>query len=363
MRNLLTGNQLIIQAALDAGAQAFFGYPITPATGILEEWIEVKNKLEGKRNLAVLQTEDEMSAGFAMIGAILTGKKAFTATSGPGNVLMQDAFSMAEAMRIPTVAFIMQRGGPSTGTVVYSQSETTLTCFGGNGEGIRIVYSAGSLEELYRIGKKAFNTAWKYRFPTFVLADGYQAKMRGSVAFSANTEKNISSCSFFESQLNGKMPQGSFIQTNEKNNSKKKYTSLRNCYDQEEELGAAIQSSMEGFDSIRQNVVEYEEINSSSKILVIAHGIVGFAVKEALIKNENKIAGLFRPITLSPFPSKELRATVKNKNKIILLESANGQMGRMAKESLMGMNIKIEEKYKPGEGFYPEEIIKIIKHE
>ena len=107
-----------------------------------------------------------MSAGFAMIGAILVGKKAFTATAGPGNILAQDAFAMAENMRLPTVAFIMQRGGPSTGTVIYSQQELNLTCFGGNGEGLRIVYSASGIQDLYDYTIKSFNAAWKYRFPT-----------------------------------------------------------------------------------------------------------------------------------------------------------------------------------------------------
>ena len=88
---------------------------------------------------------------------------------------------MAEAMRIPTVVVVQQRGGPSTATVIYSQQEVTLTCFGGNGEGLRVVYSTSSHQELYDYTIKAFNTAWKYRFPTFVLADGYQAKMRESL--------------------------------------------------------------------------------------------------------------------------------------------------------------------------------------
>jgi 2-oxoglutarate ferredoxin oxidoreductase subunit alpha len=113
------------------------------------------------------------------------------AVGTPGNILMQDAFSMCEAMRIPIVGYINQRGGPSTSTVIYSQSEVNLTAFGGNGNGYRIVYSPSNLQELYDYGIKVFNVAWKYRFPTFLLGDGYQAKMMGEVELYDPKERGI----------------------------------------------------------------------------------------------------------------------------------------------------------------------------
>lgn len=125
-----------------------------------------------------MQTEDELSAGFATTGGVMAGSKAFTATAGSGSVLMQEPMAMAEMMRLPTVTVVQQRGGPSTATVIYSQQEVTLTTMGGNGEGIRVVYSTAGHKDLYDYTIKAFNIAWKYRFPTFVLGDGYQAKMR-----------------------------------------------------------------------------------------------------------------------------------------------------------------------------------------
>ncbi|PIX29925.1 ferredoxin oxidoreductase, partial [Candidatus Berkelbacteria bacterium CG_4_8_14_3_um_filter_42_13] len=126
----------------------FFGYPITPATEILEGWIKTA---EGDKTLNYLQTEDEIAAGFGVIGAILGGKKAFTATAGVGHVLMQDPISMAESERLPFVGIIVQRGGPSTGTVIFSQQEVDLAALGGNGDGLRIVYSAGSVSEVYSL--------------------------------------------------------------------------------------------------------------------------------------------------------------------------------------------------------------------
>lgn len=342
MKELLTGNQVIVKAALDAGAEAFFGYPITPATEILEEWIK---KAERDNRLLALQSTDEIAAGFEMIGAVLAGKKAFTATAGPGNILMQDAFAMAEAMRLPTVAFIMQRGGPSTGTVIYSQSETTLTCFGGNGEGMRIVYSSSSLEELYILGRKAFNAAWKHKFPAFVLSDGYQAKMRGNFASENFYIENISA----EPVLLG---------------GKKDFLSLRNCYNTEEELEEINQETRKEFEKISSEISEYEEIGSDkSKILIIAHGIVAAAAKEAIIKfGLDKKAKLFRPAVLHPFPSEALKNAAKNKKIIIILESSGGQMGRIAKEFLIESKADIREFYRSGRGFFPEEIEVIIKN-
>ena len=130
-RFFMTGNEVIAWAAIAAKADIMYGYPITPQNEIMHYW----TRLAPKHGKKFLQTEDEISAGFTTVGGVLAGLKAFTGTAGPGNVLMQESATMAEMMRIPIVYFIQQRGGPSTATVIYAQQETTLTCFGGNGEG------------------------------------------------------------------------------------------------------------------------------------------------------------------------------------------------------------------------------------
>jgi len=375
MQKLLTGNQIIVQAMLDAGAEAFFGYPITPASEILEGWM--KEACKNKKLISV-QTEDEISAGFALIGSVLAGKKAFTATSGPGNVIMQDAFSMAEAMRLPTVAFIMQRGGPSTGTVIYSQSEVNLTCFGGNGEGMRIVYSPSSLEELYKISRQALFVAWKYRFPVFVLADGYQAKMRGNIAISEKNDVSAEVEPYLlspkKNSLKGKMPEGSYLQTKEKD---RFCASIRNCYNTEEELNTANLSTINAFKKCSSEIEQYKTVNTeNSDTLIIAHGIVATAVHQAInnLEEKNKCFfgnmfcskkdkfGLFRPITLNPFPIEALVKNVKNKERVIIMESAYNQLGRIVKDALGGIEIKIEEIYHSGQGFTPEEVKNIINN-
>jgi len=335
-KKFLMGNQALAQAAVDSGAKIMFGYPITPASEILETWAKF---CQEKKNLSYLQSEDEMAAGFSTIGACLAGVPAFTATAGPGNVLMQDAFSMAEALRIPTVAMIMQRGGLSTSTVIYSQEEVRLTCFGGNGEGLRIAYSTSNLQELYDYTLKAFQVAWKYRFPTFILADGYQAKMMGEV-------KILNSKS--------KVPKVSPIL--------KKGVNLRNCYNLEEEIGGVINNYLKEYQRIRTEIEEHENYQlDGAKIILIAHGIVAAAVKPAIdeLRKKGVAVGLFRPVTLRPFPAKAATKTFGQAEKIIILESAQGQLASLLKDEVI-LKTSPMEFFKPAVGFTPEEIVNTI---
>lgn len=332
MKKFLMGNKILATAAREAGAKLMFGYPITPSTEILETWAQFC--LQDK-SLSFLQTEDEMAAGFATIGACMAGIPAFTATAGPGNILIQDAFSMAEALRVPTVAMIMQRGGMSTSTVIYSQEEVRLTCFGGNGEGFRIVYSTAGLQDLYDYTHKAFAVAWKYRWPTFVLADGYQGKMMGRVDISKKCSKIGSIAPILAKGVN-----------------------LRNCYNLEEEIGKKINEFAKQYENDRKIIEESKTyLIDDSQFVILAHGIVAAASKEATeqLRRKGLKVGLFRPITLRPFPllAKKLLA---GKKRIIFVESALGQMAALAKDELYGLNVPISNLYKPAVGFTPEEI-------
>jgi 2-oxoglutarate/2-oxoacid ferredoxin oxidoreductase subunit alpha len=347
-KQLLTGNEIVVKAALAAGARAYFGYPITPATEIMTEWDQEYEK--NKKKLVFLQTEDEMSAGFAMIGSVLTGMKAFTATAGPGNILMQDAFAMAEAMRIPTVAIIGQRGGPSTGSVIYSQQELTLTAFGGNGEGYRIVYSPSNIQELYDQTIKAFNTAWKYKFPTFILSDGYTLKTRALVELKkpANLVKS------HPLVLKSKVRDGS---------KESSYNNLNNTFTTEEQCFKVNTELLSAFNKIKNEISESEtySLNKSAKTLIIAHGIVAASVQQAINDSQNKKVKLFRPITINPFPDKALKKELKGIKKIIVMESAANQLLKLVKENIYGSKIPIQEYCRPALGISPEEIIKLIK--
>ena len=341
---LITGNEAVVKAALAAGADMFCGYPITPSTEILSHWAK---EAETNKEIVFLQAEDEPASGFAMIGGVTVGRKAWTATAGVGNVLMQDPLSMAEAMRLPTVTYIGQRGGPSTGTVIYSQQELNLTRMGGNGEGLRIVYAPSSSQELYDLTIKAFNAAWKYRFPTFILSDGYLGKTYSEVnMWQPEKGEVVESERYF---LNPKIqPQN-----------------LRNCFSQEHELYESLLKHFEDFAKVSSEIVESESINvKSPDVLVCAWGSVGNSAKTAIgeLQKDGLNIGLFRPITMRPFPVKDLKKAALNAKKILIIESAHGQFGRIIREALCGSyDAEIHRLYKPAMGIMPEEIEKKVR--
>ena len=298
-----------MQAAMDAGAEMMYGYPITPTTEVFSGWIKRGNKY--------LQTEDEIAAGFAVCGAVMAGQKAFTATAGPGHILMQDSLGMAEGMRLPFVGIIGQRGGPSSGTVIYSQQEIFLACFGGNGEGFRIVYSPTSLGELYTLTRKAFNDAWTYRFPAIVLTDGYTLKMR-SIVDLENKIKNVDSQAIISEEKPAHIP---------------------NIYTFEEELNKVIKLAQSDFEKMAKKVADFEEyLTKDAEILLVAHGIVAASAREAIDATRKKgiKVGMFRPITLRPFDADSLNRVAGQKKikKIAVIESSAGQLERLVKENL-----------------------------
>ena len=345
----LTGNEAVCWAALAAGAEIMYGYPITPQNEIMHCW----SRIAPEYNRSFLQTEDELSAGFCCIGGILGGKKAFTGTAGPGSVLMQEPLSMAEMMRIPMVTIICQRGGPSTATVIYSQQETTLTCFGGNGEGYRIVYSTAGQQDLFDYTIKAFNTAWRYRFPTFILGDGYQSKMRETLTIYDPAVKGIQMANQ-EILMGGEGIPGK----------EREPIHLRNTYNLEEELFQVIKEMDEEYRRAAPMITEYQSYEShDAELMIISHGIVSRAVKGAVeqLRQKGLKVGYFRPITLRPFPGEALRRAVSKAVTILVAESAMGQLAALVKKELYGLTIPIEGYFRPGEGITVEEIVEEVQ--
>ncbi len=167
---MMTGNGAIVRGCIDAGLDTFFGYPITPATTILERLAAELPKHGGR----VLQTEDEISAIAATIGAGYTGARAATATSGPGLALMTEMLGLGVMGEVPSVVFVSQRGGPSTGMPTKTeQSDLNLAVFGGAGDAQRIVLAPTNVEGCYRTAGKAFEMAEQYQTPVVVLLDLY----------------------------------------------------------------------------------------------------------------------------------------------------------------------------------------------
>jgi len=339
-RILITGNDAVVLGAIDAGAKVMFGYPITPSCEILNGWI-LNAEREGKTDY--LQTEDEIAAGFGVIGAVLGGAKAFTATAGPGHILMQDPLAMAENLRLPFVGIMMQRGGPSTGTVNFSQQEVNLAAFGGNGDGLRIVYSASSVEEMYHLTIRAFDSAWKHRFPTILLGDGYLGKMWSSIELKRARSK-VEATPILEEKT---------ISTN-----------LRNCYSSEESLGLVLDKNISDWRKSAPTIIDSESIRTNdADILIVAHGLVAAAAKDSveILRKEGKKVGLFRPITLNPIDSDGLKSAAAKVKKIYIFESSLNQFCRIVKYELAGQKANILERTKPAQGFTADEIISEIR--
>lgn len=347
----MTGNETAAWAALAAGAEVMYGYPITPQNEIMHYWTRLAPKYDRK----FLQTEDELSAGFTTSGAVQAGVKAFTATAGPGNVLMQEPFGMAEAMRLPLLAIIQQRGGPSSGTVIYSQQEVALTTYGGNGEGHRIVYSTATHQELYDYIIKGFNTAWKYRFPTFILGDGYQAKMREPLEIYNPEERGIEMVPTYP--LIGR--EGHIGEDREPQH-------LCNIYSLEEELYDVVMKMSAEYEAISPEIVEYEEnICPDADVLIVSHGVVSRAADDAVkaLRAQGIKASCFRPITLRPYPAKQLREAIAKSGakKMLIAESAYGQLERLTKQEIYGETIAIDHLFMPGVGIIDHDIISKVK--
>ncbi len=348
-RVFMTGNEVVARAALAAGADIMYGYPITPQNEVMHYW----SRLAPRHGRGFMQTEDELSAGFATAGGVLAGRKAFTATAGSGSVLMQEPLAMAEMMRLPTVTVVQQRGGPSTATVIYSQQEVTLTTMGGNGEGVRVVYSTAGHQDLFDYTIKAFNSAWKYRFPTFVLGDGYQAKMREPLTIYDPEKRGIT--------LAAPDP---YVGKEGEPGRDRPLAQYRNTYNLEEELYEKVMSDINDFERVSTEIAEYQSLHTEeAELVVIAHGIVFRAVREAVgaLREQGIRVGGFRPVTLRPLPAAQIKDLLAGVKKILVVESAYGQLSRLLKEAAWGAACEIHTLFKPGMGITAEEVAARVK--
>ena len=175
---MLSGNESLTLGALAAGLKVYAGYPITPASSILELLAKELPKVGG----AVVQTEDEMAALGVVLGASFAGKKAMTATAGPGLSLMVEMLGLATMAELPAVVVDAQRAGPSTGMPTKTeQSDLNIAIYGGHGDSPRIVLGLTSVEDCFYGMIRAFNFAEHYQCPVIVLSDQYLAQRKATV--------------------------------------------------------------------------------------------------------------------------------------------------------------------------------------
>lgn len=185
---MINGNNAVARGAIEAGIHTFFGYPITPATSIMEKLVTEMPK-HGKK---LVQMEDEISAIAATIGGGYTGHRSATSTSGPGLALMAEMLGFGVITETPCVIYVSQRGGPSTGMPTKTeQSDLNMAIYGGHGDAPRIVIAPTNVEGCYRCAGKAFELAEAYQVPVILLLDLYLSNRYETVPFPAKPPFNL----------------------------------------------------------------------------------------------------------------------------------------------------------------------------
>ena len=315
---LMKGNEAIAHAAIRCGCDGYFGYPITPQSEVLETLTLLKPwETSG---MVVLQAESEVAAINMLYGGGGSGKRVMTSSSSPGVALMQEGISYMAGAEIPALIVNVQRGGPGLGTIQPSQSDyRQATVGGGNGDYNVIVLAPYSVQEMADFVDLAFQLAFKYRNPAMILSDGVIGQMMEKVVLPPLKPRRT------EEEIARECPwavNGHGLRKREPNI----LTSLELDPHVMEERNLRLQKK---YQNICEKEVRYETyLCDDADYLMIAFGSIARIAMEAIDKlrrNGIKI-GLFRPITLWPFPSKEIAEASQRLKGILVPEMNAGQM-------------------------------------
>ncbi len=307
-KELLKGNVALAEAAVRAGCQAYFGYPITPQTELLEHM--AKRMVELDR--AFLQAESEVAAINMVYGAAAAGVRVMTSSSSPGISLMQEGFSYIAGSEVPAVIIDVMRGGPGLGNIQPSQSDyNQVTKSAGHGDFHPIVLAPATVQEAIDLTMLAFDLADTYRTLVFVIADGAIGQMMEPAELPPMREL-ASRPSWALTGADGRKPN--------------LVNSLYMGADGLEELNLRLQDKLA---TIQQNEVRYEtHLTDDAEIVLVAFGTAARVAKTAVqhLRREGMPIGLFRPITLWPFPEEQLRALADKTAALLVVEMNAGQM-------------------------------------
>ena len=320
---LMKGNKAIAQAAINAGLQCYFGYPRTPQNEIGEFMSDEMPRL----GRTYISAESELAAVNMLIGAASTGTVSMTSSSSCAIALMQEAISAMATAEIPGVIISVMRAGPGLGNITPSQGDYfQATKGGGNGDYRTIVLAPSSINEAVELTYKTFYLAFKYRNPAMLLADGMIGQMMEPVELKPFDLK-IPDSSDWEMDGVGK---------GDKKRAPRKLVSLHMQGDDLPRLNDKLQRK---YNEIQQNEVMYEEfMTDDAEILFTAFGTVGRVAKSVVSKARAMgiKAGLFRPITVWPFPSEQLKKCARGKKVILDIELNEGQMMLDVKAAIEG---------------------------
>ena len=322
---LMKGSEAIAEAAIRAGARFFFGYPITPQTEIPEYMSARMPEVGG----CFLQAESEVAAINMVYGAASTGARVITSSSSPGVSLKQEGISYCAGAQLPCVILNVMRGGPGLGSIQASQGDYNQAVKGGgNGDYHLITYAPASIQEAIDIFSFAFDKAEKYRVPVLFLADGIMAQMMEPVEMPEMVEFKVDP---------EKKP---WAATGWKpGDDPAKRAVINSLFINTEDLTVHNNELQATYREIEKNEVLYEAyLCEDADYVITAFGTVARIAKSAIneLREQGIKVGLFRPITVWPFPYKELAEAAKNAKALLDVEANEGQMLQDVKLAING---------------------------
>ncbi|HUK26547.1 MAG TPA: 3-methyl-2-oxobutanoate dehydrogenase subunit VorB [Terriglobales bacterium] len=308
MRQLCKGNVAVVKGAILAGCKAYYGYPITPASEIAEAAALYLPQVGG----TFVQAESEVAAINMVYGAAAAGARVMTASSGPGLSLMQEGISYLAGAELPCVIVDVMRGGPGLGNIAPEQSDYFATVKGGgHGNYRNLVLAPASVQEMAKLTMLAFDLADKYRNPVIVLADGFTGQMMEPLDLryreSSAPEKPWAVKGTAETRAN----------------------LVSSIYLEPDDLEAHERRLEAKYIRAQSAEPRFELFHvEDAEILVVGFGIVSRVLRSMVerARADGLPVGLFRPITLWPFPSEALAYAVHNVSNVLVVELSNGQM-------------------------------------
>ena len=321
---LMKGNEAVAEAAIRAGADGYFGYPITPQSEIIEYLMEA-NPYE-KTGMVVLQAESEVAAINMVYGGAGCGKKVMTTSSSPGISLKQEGITYIAGAELPCLIVNVVRGGPGLGTIQPAQSDYFQAVKGGgHGDYHLIVLAPASVQEMADFVDLGFELAFKYRNPVMMLSDGAIGQMMEKVWLSPPKERSKTVPDW---ATTGKPP------TRERNI----ITSLELDPNRQEIFNKKLVAK---YNEIKEKEVRFEEFQcEDAEYLLVAYGTSARVCQKAveLARAQGIKAGLLRPITLFPYPSKQLN---KLADQVRLMLSVEMSAGQMVEDVMLSVNGKV----------------------
>jgi 2-oxoisovalerate ferredoxin oxidoreductase alpha subunit len=308
MRHLLKGNDAVVRGAVAAGCKAYFGYPITPASEIAEQASVLLPEAGG----IFIPAESEIGSIQMMFGAASAGVRSMTASSGPGISLMQEGISYMAGASLPGVIVDIMRAGPGLGNLGVEQSDyLQLVKGGGHGSYHTPVFAPNSVQEMCNLTIHAFDVADRYRTPVFVLADGALGQMMEPIEIPKTAAPEP-------------LKPWAVI-----GNAETRRNLITSIYLEHARQEILINELEEKYAEIRKKEVLSEETQTEeAEILIIAFGISSRIARAAveMARESGTKVGLFRPISLFPFPSERLRQLAGKAYSILVLELSSGQL-------------------------------------